>query len=303
MTDKIDKVLEHFDADLARQDKSDLTRRGYLADLRDYAHWVEQTYGETFNPREITHDDVRAYLSHLTTVRKAKPSTINRRHAALSTFCRWAVQAKLLKADPTTDIKAAKQAKTPPKALVRSDLNRLLRKVNQSGNALHAAVLVTLANTGLRVGELVALTLSDVEIRPRSGKVTVRNGKGNKYREVPLNADARRAIGEYVRVRPNPAQAEHADRVFLGQRGEPLTPSGAWRMIDKYAKQAGLEEVSPHVLRHTFATHLLREHGADLVTVADLLGHENVGTTMRYTQSTEADRRAAVEKLSSIAAE
>ncbi len=290
--------LEEFDTDLARQDKSPITRRGYLADLEDFAQWVETTYGEKFDPARITRDDVRAYLSHLTTTRKAKPATANRKLAALSTFCRWAVSVRILKDDPTANVKGVKQVKSPPKALERADLNRLVRKAQQSGRPLHAAVVILLANTGLRAGELCALALSDVEIKPRSGKVIVRSGKGDKYREVPLNADARQAISQYIAVRPNPAKPKEADRLFIGQRGEPLEEGGVWHIVTKYANQAGIEDASPHVLRHTFATLLLREHKTDLVTVADLLGHENVNTTARYARSTEADRQAAVEKLS-----
>ena len=286
-------ILDDFEHELERQRKSPITRRGYLADLRDYARWVRATYSEEFDPRDITADDVTTYASYLTTVRKAKPATANRKLAALSTFCRWAVQAKILRSDPTRGVQLKKQVKNAPKALSRSDLNRLVRKAKQSSNALHLAVILTLVNTGLRVGELIALDRSDVEINARSGQIVVRQGKGSKYREVPLNAEARGAIAAYLDVRPQPDRV--TDRLFLGQRGEPLTSSGVWRMLDKYARQARLTEVSPHVLRHTFATLLLRESKVDLVTVADLLGHENVSTTMRYTRSTDADRRAAVE--------
>jgi len=293
---KLSEVFDEFDRDMERQGKSRLTRRGYRADLQDLAGWVETTYGEELVASKLTRDDVRAYLSHLTTVRKARPSTVNRRLAALSTFCRWATSAGILKNDPTADVKGVRQVKTPPRALERADLNRLLRKAQQSGRPLHAAVVTLIAHTGLRVGEVCGLELDDVEIRPRSGKVIVRSGKGGKYREVPLNAEARQALGQYIAVRPHPAR-EEMDRLFIGQRGEPLTPGGVWRIVVKYARQAGIEEVSPHVLRHTFATLLLREHDTDLVTVADLLGHENVNTTARYTRSTEADRQAAVEAL------
>ncbi len=288
---------DEFDKDMQRQGKSPITRRGYQADLKDFSQWVETTYGEKFAVSNITRDDVRTYLAHLSTVRKAKPATVNRKLAALSTFCRWAVSAGMLKDDPTANIKGVKQVKTPPKALERADLNRLVRKAQQSGRPLHAAVVVLLANTGLRAGELCALTMSDVVIKPRSGKVIVRSGKGAKYREVPLNAETRQAVGQYLTGRLNPASPKQADRLFIGQRGEALAEGGVWRIVAKYARQAGVEDVSPHVLRHTFATLLLREHDTDLVTVADLLGHENVNTTARYTRSTEADRQAAVEKL------
>lgn len=292
----VEKYLNDFDADMARQGKSEMTRRGYLADLRDYAAWTQQTYGEMFDPAGITHEDVRAYQSHLIASRRARPATANRKLAALSAFCRWAVGAGILQADPTAGIKGVRQAKTPPKALERSDLNRLVRKVQQSGRPLHIAIVTTLANTGLRVSELCNVALGDVEIKPRSGTLVVRNGKGGKFREIPLNAEARRYLSEYIVVRLNPAEAGD-DHLFIGQRGEAITPSGVWRILAKYARQANLENVSPHVLRHSFATLLLRDGDADLVTVADLLGHENINTTARYTRSTETDRRAAVEKL------
>ncbi len=288
--------LKEFDADLKRQGKSELTRHGYLADLKDYASWMQETYGEAFNPAKIARDDAQAYLKHLSKVRKAKPATTNRKLAALSAFCRWAVVAGILKADPTAGIKGIKQAKTPPKALDRADLNRLLRKAQHSGRPLHAAIVTLLANTGIRVGELCALMQDDVDIKPRSGKLVVRSGKGEKFREIPLNAEARRYLDEYIKVRPNPAIAGD-EHFFISQRGEAITASGVWRILNKYAKQAELGTISPHTLRHTFATLLLREGDTDLVTVADLLGHENINTTARYTRSTEADRRAAVEKL------
>ena len=288
------EAFSRFDQDLARQSKSALTRHGYGADLRDYARWVQATYGEAFEPGGITADDVRQYRAHLLTVRHARPATINRRLAALSMFCRWALQHDLLDDDPTADIPAAQQARSAPKALNRNDLNRLLSKVKQSGNPLHIAVILTLANTGLRVGELVTLEVADVEISERSGKVRVRLGKGSRSREVPLNAEVRQALRAYREVPPQPAGKVAS--LFISQRGKALTSSGVWRMLDKYARQAGLENVSPHVLRHSFAS-LLREQQVDLVTVADLLGHQNLNTTMRYTRSTEANRQTAVEQF------
>jgi len=285
-----------FEAALARQGKSEQTRRGYRNDLKDYVRWMQQSYGEAFDLATLTADDVRAYLAHLVVVHKFKPTTVNRRLAALGTFCRWAVEAGLLKDDPTQGVKGLKSGRAAPKAIERAELNRLVRKAQQSGRPLHAAIVTLLAHTGLRVGELCALTLDDVEIGERAGKVTVRSGKGAKYRQVPLNAQARRVLNEYLPARPSPRTAD-AGRLFISQRGMALSPSGAWRILTKYAGQAGVKGVSPHVLRHSFATLLLREAGVDLVTVADLMGHESIGTTTRYTLSTEADQQAAVEKL------
>lgn len=284
-------AIQSFLDDLARQGKSAVTLRGYRADLEAFTAWVQQTYGEPFDPARIVREDVRAWRAHLLSVRRCRPATVNRRLAALRAFCRWAVAVGLLASDPTAGVPAVAQAPAPPKALETSDLRRLVRRAQASGNPLHGAVVVLLANTGLRVSELCNLRLQDVEISERRGRVVVRMGKGEKYREVPLNAEARRALQEYLAVRPTVAD----DRLLVGRRG-PLTASGVWRIVAKYAREAGVE-ATPHVLRHTFATRLLREAGADLVVVSDLLGHSDPRTTARYVRSSVADREEAVERL------
>ena len=284
-------TLEQFEAELARQSKSTATRRGYLADLRDFASWVQQTYGEPFDPVRLVREDVRAYRAHLLTVKRQRPATINRKLAALGSFCKWAMGVGLIETDPTDSIEKVRQVQSPPRALDATDLHRLVRRAQQSGNQLHIAVITVLVNTGLRVSELCRVELRDIEMSARKGGLSVL-GKGEKRREIPLNAETRRALREYLAVRPTTDSLQ----VFVGQRG-PLTESGVWRIVGKYARQAGLENVSPHVLRHTFATRLLREAGTDLVTVADLLGHADVRTTTRYTRSNRADQERAVESL------
>ena len=154
------------------------------------------------------------------------------------------------------------------------------------------AILVTLRHTGLRVGELCDLRLADVLISERKGSVTVRSGKGNKHRVVPLNNDATKAISDYLDVRPKVVD----DHLFIGQRGDPLRPQGVELIVEKYSRLAGLENVTPHVLRHSFAKQVL-DSGTDLVAVARLLGHERLDTTARYTQPTERDLEKAVERL------
>jgi site-specific recombinase XerD len=288
----IHPTLEGFDADLARQGKSVATRRGYLADLCGFARWLRQTYGEQLDPARLVRQDVRAYKSDLLTVRKLKPATVNRKLTSLGAFCRWAVAEGLLDEDPTAGVESVAQGRTPPRALDAADLNRLIRRAQQGGNLLHIAVVTVLAHTGLRASELCALEMDDVEMTRKNGTLTVRRGKGDVYREVPLNREARRSLREYLEARP----ANGSDHVFVGQRGL-LTASGVWRIVKKYARQAGLENASPHTLRHTFCTRLLREAEVDVVTVADLMGHADLRTTMRYTRPNQADREEAVEAL------
>ncbi len=152
---------------------------------------------------------------------------------------------------------------------------------------------MTLRHTGLRVGELCALRLGDVDLSERKGRVTVRSGKGQKYRVIPLNADVRRALAQYLAVRPRVAD----DHLFVSQRGgTALSTHGVEQLVATYARQAGLEDVTPHTLRHTFGKGLL-DAGVDLPTVAALLGHENLNTTAVYTHPSARDLERAVEKL------
>ncbi|MFZ8844090.1 tyrosine-type recombinase/integrase, partial [Thermoflexus sp.] len=191
---------------------------------------------------------------------------------------------------PAARLSGVRQARAAPKALSEAELRRLLREARRSPNPLHRAVILLLAHTGLRASELCALRLSDVTLSERKGKIVVR-GKGEKVREVPLNAEAREALREWLAARPSVPE----DALFIGRRG-PLTPSGVWRIVREYARRAGVE-AHPHVLRHTFATRLLREAGADLVAVAEILGHESLNTTARYTRPSESELEAVVERL------
>jgi integrase/recombinase XerC len=154
------------------------------------------------------------------------------------------------------------------------------------------ALLNLLLYTGLRVGEAAALRLDDLVLGERSGKVIVRSGKGRKYRELPLHKEARQALAAYLKVRPDGED----DHFFLGQRG-PLGSRGIQMQMAALGKAAEVA-VTPHVLRHTFGTRLLREAGTDLVTVAALMGHASIATTQIYTQPGEADMIRAVDRLS-----
>jgi site-specific recombinase XerD len=135
----------------------------------------------------------------------------------------------------------------PPRSLSEKDFFRLRRSFYKGNNERDIAIFEVLANTGIRVSELCSLKLSDVQISERKGKLIVRCGKGQKYREVPLNSDARKALNEYLKSRAD----ENDERLSLGERG-PLTPLGVFRIIKKYARDAGVE-VSPYQVRHTFA--------------------------------------------------
>ena len=246
--------LSTFEKSLQAEGKSPLTIKGYLSDMRTFAQWFEETTGEPFQPQTITPLDVHSYKGHLLREKGYQPATINRKLSSLSAFCRWARGEGLMEGDPTDQVGGVEQVRTAPKALTHCQLLRLLRAVHRGRRARDIAIVEVLANTGLKVGELGALTLGDVEISERRGWVTVRSGKRGKYRRVPLNADARKALSEYLEVRSD----GDGDHLFLGQRGNGLTPSGIWRVVKKYSERAGLG-ISPHDLRHTYGSRLVRE--------------------------------------------
>jgi len=283
-------LIEAFLSDLARAGRSPRTVAGYARDLADFSTWVAGRYGEAFDPKAVLPEDLRDYRAHLLSVRRAAPATVNRRVSALRAFFAFLHARGDIPSNPAARLSGVRMSRPAPKALSEPELRRLLREARRSPNPLHRAVVLLLAHTGLRASELCALRLDDVILSERRGKIIVR-GKGEKIREVPLNAEAREALRLWLSARP----AVPDDAIFVGRRGK-LTPSGVWRIIRECARRAGVE-AHPHTLRHTFATRLLREAGADLVTVAEILGHESLNTTARYTRPSEADLEAAVERL------
>jgi site-specific recombinase XerD len=284
--------LTAFLVELARQEAAKKTIVNYRSDLLSFARWFHDATGEEFAAAAVTPTDIRDYKAFLQTTRGCAPATVNRRLAALRKFFQWAVSDGSSSENPTLSIKGVQSVPRGPRSLEKREVDRLVRAVEQDGSKRNLAILATLRHTGLRVGELCALRLSDVVLSERRGTATVRSGKGNKHRVVPLNVDVRKAIREYLDVRPKVAD----DHLFIGQRGEPLRPQGVELLVKQYAQQAGLEDVTPHVLRHSFARQAL-DSGTDLVTVATLLGHQRLETTAIYTKPSERDLAKAVERL------
>lgn len=287
--------IQGFEEHLRAEGRSHHTAKAYLSDLRRYGTWLKGAYGEDddLSPQGITKRDLVAYKSYLQTVAKRMPAGINRALCSLAAFCDWAVASGFITANPVDQVPQVQQVKTPPKALDERDLNRLLRAVHKAGNERDVAILELMVGSGLRIGEVEALDVSDVQASDRRGSVTVRQGKGSKYRQVPLNRDVREALMGYLKVRKDSEAA-----LFTSQKGGRLTANAIWKVVKKYGEAAGIEGLTPHALRHTFATNLIRKHGVDIVTAAALLGHSNISTTAVYTKPSQQDLVDAVERLS-----
>lgn len=288
----VDQLVGRFLQDLELQETSPKTRAAYRLDLLHFAGWFGQTVGEGFSPEAVTPTDVREYRGYLINVEHRQPSTVNRRLAALRRFFQWARAVGLARELPTENVKGVASSPRAPRWLEKRDVDRLIRTVERHGNIRDLAIVLTLRHTGIRVSELCSLQRSDVEASERKGSLTVRSGKGSKFRVLPLNVDARRAITSYLEVRPTVS----TDRLFVGQRGEGIGPRAVELLITKYGRLAGVEDVTPHTLRHSFGKHAL-DAGADLVSVAALLGHQRLETTAIYTTPSQRDLERVVARL------
>lgn len=217
-----------------------------------------------------------------------RPSTANRRLAVLRRFYRWALRESRIAADPTLRLQAAPMPQRFPKAISEAQVEDLLAAPD-TDTALglrDRAMLELLYATGLRVSELVGLTL--VQLSLQEGLVRVL-GKGSKERIVPLGEEARLWVERYLAFsRTQLLGRRSADAVFVTERGAGMTRQGFWLVIKRHARKAGISApLSPHGLRHAFATHLLN-HGADLRVVQMLLGHADISTTQIYTHVAQA---------------
>jgi len=304
MTDTLH--LDEFQAYLFAEDRSPVTIAGYLGDVRLFAQWYEAHYGESLRPDTLTNEAVRGYKQHLLD-QAAKPKTINRRLAALAAYAHWLEQAGYVKnaRNPVQGVKAVKETALAPKWLDRKQRAALLRAVDKEvEDAVRryprlrliylrdAAIVRLILFAGLRVGEIIQLRTSDVILDERKGSVVVREGKGTKRREIPLNAKVRKALLEYLRMRPD----VEMDNLFLGQRNEGVQSKTIQRAVLRFAQKAGLKNVTPHTLRHSFAKALI-DAGVSLEKVATLLGHSNLNTTRIYTTPGEEDLEDAVGKI------
>ena len=268
------------------------TRDAYGRDLRQFAAWLE---AEQLALDAVDRPAVRGYLG------SRRDAGLSARSAAraLSTirsFYRFLVRTGALTQDPTADLKSPSLWRTVPHALSSEEIEALLAAPD-TGHDLglrDRAMLETLYATGLRVSELVSLTVDRVRLDPGFVRVI---GKGRKERLVPLGGAAAEWIERYqLRARPE-LDRHRARELFLNHRGQPMTRQGFWKILRGYGRLAGIQsQLSPHVVRHSFATHLV-EHGADIRYVQEMLGHSKISTTQVYTHVDRERLRAVHRKF------
>lgn len=301
------KAAERLDADgveatygawLKRQPLAARSRDAYLAQVRGFLTWLA---GSEHGPRALTEPTVRDwavrdYKRHVKTARRWAPSSVNQALAAIDNLYRFLAAGR-------PEVTREDLPQVAPRSLEEKEQRRFLRIVEASPSSRDRAMATVFFYAGLRLSELAALNLADVEMSARRGRLKVRTGKGDAYREVPLNSASRKALDEWLEERADQlatmAELDRAggdrDALWLSRSGRRMSSRSVDLVVRRLATEADLE-LSAHVLRHTFVTNLIRS-GADVVLVAEIAGHRRLDTTRRYSLPSQADKDAAVEAV------
>jgi integrase/recombinase XerC len=295
----VDAVVGGYDGWLTRQPLAGRARDAYLAQARDFVTWLASS---EHGARALVASDVRDwavrdYKRYVKTTKGWGPASVNQALAAIDNFYRSRGAGR-------PEVAREELAQTAPRALTEAEQRTFLRFVQASPSERDRAIATVFFYAGLRLSELGALDMTDIALSARRGRVTVRAGKGDAYRDVPLNSPCRTALDEWfdARTKQLAARAQAASdgeartsAVWLSRSGTRMGTRAIDLVIRRLAAEAGLE-LSAHVLRHTCVTNLIRS-GADVVMVAEIAGHRRLDTTRRYSLPSQADKDAALEAV------
>ncbi len=278
MESSIDQFLSYL---AVERGVSKNTLEAYSRDLIRFVEHMEEVEG-VGRWSDVTPSHIQYYMVSLSKM-GLSPKSLARNLASLRSFFKYLMREKLIRSDPASLIKSPRMGRTLPKVMGRKDVEALIAAVSEGGpcGLRDRAMLELLYGTGVRVSELVDLDVDRVNML--AGTLLVR-GKGDKERVVPMGEYAIEALQSYLRSgRPALARGKPSKALFLNRRGKRISRQAVWKILKAYASRAGLREsISPHMLRHSFATHML-EGGADLRAIQELLGHADISTTQIYT--------------------
>lgn len=297
-------------------DRAPATVRRYLSAIRQFLSWYEAEEHRPLDVGDLTPIALVGYRRALQG--STSTSTVNTHVSALRSWCSWLVDQGVLVEDPAARLKlVSRQSPLAPKALKDAEVNALLRAAAVSRHPLrNSAIVQVMLQTGLRIGECAALAWEDISFGEKRGWVTIRGGKGDKARRVPLNTSAREALAAYAApllgaepslravaaAWPKPNGNGGLTPLWRSQKRGCLTALAMARMIDELVRGCAARKLIPadtsaHTLRHTFATHYLEANPGDLVGLASVLGHSSINTTRIYVQPTAATLAERIESI------
>jgi integrase/recombinase XerD len=269
------------------------TLESYERDLKGFLSYLQKE--AVGGVEEIKRSHILGYMAHLRSKGLAA-STVSRSLASIRSFFHFLLKERYVQENPANDMESPKQEKKLPKVISMSEIDFLLKQPDETKTSgiRDKAMLELLYATGIRVTELIDLCINDVNTE--SGYIRCL-GKGSKERIVPIGTLAIQKVKDYIgKGRPKMVKELNEQALFVNQHGHRLTRQGFWKILKKYARQAGInKEITPHTLRHSFATHLL-ENGADLRSVQEMLGHADISTTQIYTQVSKRKLRDVYER-------
>jgi len=295
MTQHNRDFLDAWRDSLRQAGKSEQTQAAYQRALAHFLHWHEQAYeGLYLDLEKVMPRDIRDWKTQQQVRLNAAPASINQRLTAVKQFFDWALRQGLCRQNPCQNITPLRFKATRPQKMKVKKVRRLLRAAQDAPRDY--AMLEVLLGTGIRVHELLALTLGDIVLGERSGKLVVRHGKGGQYREIPLSLDCRQALLVYIHAE-HPAKEQPESALWFGKKGRLRNRSSVLRMLRKYGDLVGIENLHPHQLRHDFAQRYLAANPDDLRGLARLLGHRNLNTVMIYTEPDMDDLAQRLERM------
>lgn len=276
--------------------------RNYLSDVRQFIAWYEGYRGEqetdkqnwsNFDLQAIATPTLTSYRAYLQTAQRQKPASINRSLISLKRYFGWALHHQFILYNPSASVKLVGQEESTPRHLDDKEEQALVAAVTKVGSLRDRVLIILLLHTGLRAREMCRLRLDQVKLGRRSGSLEI-IGKRNKYREVPLNATARKVLEEYL-----PTLSAGTVLLFPSRKTkETLSERALGYIVKKYAISAKLIHVSPHGLRHRFGYRMAET--VPLHRLAQIMGHDSLDTTRLYIQGTKQDLQQAVETIAWI---
>jgi len=291
LKDAIEEFLEYLVVELNR---SEVTQKGYKKDLKSFANYLESQGMSNITVDELTAEIISGYILLLNKEKKCQPNTLRRHITAIKSFCNFLVSSDYLEHSPAEYQKWPRKPQKLPRHLQKDEVDKLIETIPEKGSPSmlrDKTALMLLYYTGVRVSELVNIHTSDIDLD--LGFIGILKGKGNSSRKVPIHQKLSAQLDRYYREAPEMSNGY----LFCNKQGEPITADYVHYMIEEYAKKAGMNKsVSPHMFRHSFATHLYRED-TKLPVLGKLLGHNLITSTAGYVHTDLKHLREGVEKL------